>query len=305
LSQIESTYKARDTEETLDIYFYRPLGYYFALFSKIIGITPNMISIMSIIIGVIAGHLFYYNDPIIDLIGIIILIFSETLDSADGQLARMTKRQSKVGRILDGLATGIIYLSIYIHICLRMMNSGTSAFIFVLAVLSGLSHSFQSAMADYYRNAFMKFVSNTKKDELDKSSHLRIEYKEISWKNSFFEKFFIKFYINYTTQQEMLVKNFLRLLDTFEKKLNGISPQWLKNEYHRINKPLIKYYNILTTNTRMIVLIISLLIGRPFYYFVFEFVILNLLLVFVLIKQDKNNRDLKKLIEFKTGELNA
>jgi hypothetical protein len=30
MSRIESTYKARDVEETIDLYFYRPVGYQIA-----------------------------------------------------------------------------------------------------------------------------------------------------------------------------------------------------------------------------------------------------------------------------------
>jgi phosphatidylglycerophosphate synthase len=305
LSLIESTYKSRETEETLDIYFYRPLGYFIALLSKKIGLTPNMISILGLISGVIAGHLFYYDNLNLNIWGVILLIISETLDSTDGQLARMTKRYSKTGRILDGVVTNFIFISIYIHICLRMINSGFPVFIFIIAIISGMGHSLQSAMADYYRNAYLKFTGDTNKGEFDKSDSLKKSYINISWRNSFIEKLFMWFYINYTQRQESLSKNFINLVKILENKLNSISPQWLKNEYRKINKPLLKWYNILTSNTRMIVLCIAVLIGKPIYYLLFELLILNLLLIFVLIKQEKNNKYLKNLIDQKTGVSNA
>jgi hypothetical protein len=54
----EQTLKSLDTEEFIDLKFYRPLGYQWALFFERMGITPNVVSVMSIFLGVIAGVLF-------------------------------------------------------------------------------------------------------------------------------------------------------------------------------------------------------------------------------------------------------
>ena len=66
-SKIEATFKSNDTEELLDRFFYRPVGYGMAAASKSIGLTPNFITILSIIFGVLAGHLFFYQNTAINL----------------------------------------------------------------------------------------------------------------------------------------------------------------------------------------------------------------------------------------------
>ena len=38
---IESTLKSLDTEEFIDIHFYRPIGYRWALFFNKLGVSPN------------------------------------------------------------------------------------------------------------------------------------------------------------------------------------------------------------------------------------------------------------------------
>ena len=86
MSQIESTYKALDVEETIDIWFYRPVGYYIATGCQKFGITPNVVTIISIFIGVAGGHLLYYQDFMTNLWGIILWVIADTLDSVDGQL---------------------------------------------------------------------------------------------------------------------------------------------------------------------------------------------------------------------------
>ena len=98
--------KSMDTEETIDLMFYRPVGFAWALLCAKIGITPNVITIASIFLGIGGGLLFYYNDIWWNMLGMFFIIWANSFDSADGQLARMTGQYSRLGRILDGLSGG-------------------------------------------------------------------------------------------------------------------------------------------------------------------------------------------------------
>ena len=51
--------------------------------------------------------------------------------------------------------------------------------------------------------------------------------------------------------------------------------------FRAASKPLMKYTNILTFNTRAIALYISLLIGEPWLYFVFEIIVMTSLFVYM------------------------
>lgn len=294
---IESTLKAKDTEEFLDIIFYRPLGYVFAVISKKLGITPNGITIFSVFVGVIAGHLFYYNNLSINIIGILLLIWAEALDSADGQLARMTDKKSLYGRILDGFGGNLWFISIYVHICLRMINEGASPAIFLVALLCGISHSLQSAMADYYRNYFMYFVYGSKRSEISKSNNLQEDYKNLYWVKDFFKKLLMRVYINYTVEQELLASSTINLREYTSIANNSLINDIVSNEFKKRNRRLIKYYNILTTNTRMIVLFISILVNFLPLYFIFEFTILNFLLVYVVFRHERNSKHILDTIQ--------
>jgi phosphatidylglycerophosphate synthase len=299
-SKIESTLKSKETEEFLDVIFYRPLGYLMAVASKKMGITPNCITIFSIFVGVLAGHLFYYNDLTINIVGIALLIWAEALDSADGQLARMTDTKSLYGRILDGFGGNLWFISIYIHLCLRLINTGESYTIFIVAVVCGISHSLQSAIADYYRNYYLFFVYGKSRSEISKSQNLKKEYQELSWRRNFAKKFLMRVYVNYTYEQEFLSAKSVRLLG-YISSINGEqAPAKVSDEFRKKNKSLIKYYNILTTNTRMIVLFISILTGYLPLYFIFEATILNFLLAYVVYKHEMN----AETILFKTIIIN-
>ena len=51
----QASIKSVDTEEFLDMWFYRPLGFRCALFFRNRGSHPNVITIISIFLGVAAG----------------------------------------------------------------------------------------------------------------------------------------------------------------------------------------------------------------------------------------------------------
>ena len=161
---VEASFKSMDTEEFLDIHFNRPIGYVWALFFQRFGVHPNVVTILSIILGVAAGVMFYYPDMTHTLIGIFLLMWASHYDSCDGQLARMTGKKTRWGRMLDGFAGDLWFITIYVAICLRLMNqplpfhlgeaSGQtwSIYIWLIAWFSGtVCHSKQCTLADYYR----------------------------------------------------------------------------------------------------------------------------------------------------------
>ncbi|MEJ5350860.1 MAG: CDP-alcohol phosphatidyltransferase family protein [Melioribacteraceae bacterium] len=302
--KIEATYKSPDTEEFLDRIFYRRVGYGIAVASKAMGFTPNVVTFISIIFGVTAGHLFYYQNITINLIGVLLLIIAEALDGADGQLARLTNTYSRFGRIFDGVAGNLMFISIYLHLSARFVVEGGSGWIFLIAVISGISHSFQSAMADFYRIFYLYFVQGKNKD-IDDLKELKDSYSKLFWFKYPFKKFLLRVYINYRYQQNLLAKSVRSLYNFVEQSFNGIVPHWLSEEYRRLNKPMIKYQNILTTNTRMIVLFITIFWGNVLHYFLFELIILNLLLVYFIIKEENIHKYLLSFTKSKKELVNA
>ena len=76
--EFKASLKSADTEEHIDIYFYRPIGYQWARFFRMLHVTPNVVTILSIFLGVGAGICFYFDDLAINILGIFLLIFSRT-----------------------------------------------------------------------------------------------------------------------------------------------------------------------------------------------------------------------------------
>ena len=299
MSQIESTYKAVDVEETIDIYFYRPIGYVIARGCQALGITPNAVTVVSIFIGMYGGHLLYYRDVPTNLLGILLWVIADTLDSVDGQLARMTNHKSKIGRILDGLGGNLMFVSIYLHLFARMVNTYDLGWPWLLALVlaGGASHSLQSSLADYYRNAYLKFVVDPTKSELEGADEVRREYEATRFAEHPVKKFLMRVYLNYTVQQESLSRNFQRLRKLVAARYGSSIPGWFSDEYRSRNKPLMKYYAILTTNTRMIVMSVAVLVDVVPVYFAAEVIVINLIMIATTVRQERFSAELTAMVE--------
>ena len=278
---LESTLKSLDTEEFIDIHFYRPIGYRWALLFNKMGVSPNAVTIASIVIGVAAGICYYPTDLAINILGMLLLVWANSYDSADGQLARMTGKKTPLGRILDGAAGDIWFITIYAAICLRLTPQW-GIWIWVLAAITGFFHSKQAAMADYYRNVHLLFLKGKSGSELSYSPHLKEHYREMSWRREFIYKLFETFYINYTVGQEQLTPQFQRLMNKIRTQYAGQAPESFRVAFREKSLPLMKYTNVLSFNTRVIALFISLQIDLPWVYFLFEMTVLNAMLVYMI-----------------------
>lgn len=298
---LESTLKSADTEETIDLLFYRPIGYRWALLFNKLGISPNAVTIASVFLGVAAGLMFYYNDLFYNVIGMLLLVWANMYDSADGQLARMSGKKSEVGRVLDGLAGDAWFTSIYISLCFRLIAGGWPGWIWFVLAFAGFCHSKQAAMADYYRNVHLFFLKGKSGSEMERSEQRRKLFRSLPWKGNVIEKIYHYLYGNYTASQEKLAPKFQRFFALMRECYGEEVPKALADEFRRESKPLMKYTNILSFNTRVIVLFIGLFVGYPWIYFVFELTILNGLLIYMIYRHETFSKRLYLQLKTQSG----
>lgn len=301
---VKSTYKSNETEEWLDRVFTRPIGYMWARLFARLGVHPNTVTMLSIFIGVSSAFFFSHGSYrtegpsglAYNIIGVLLMIWANFYDSADGQLARMTAKTTSLGRILDGAASTIIFVTIYLaivwrcyqHLDLEFMWLGiahkeSSAAAYTLIILSVslfsgfVCHSGQCRLADYYRQIHLFFLKGEAGSELSSSTQQRALYNAMPWHGHLIEKSFLKTYVNYMRQQEKTTPAFQRFITTVREKFHTVDniPQSLRNEFHQHSLPLIPLTNILTFNTRAIVLYVSCLIDIPWLYFGFEIIVMS------------------------------
>jgi phosphatidylserine synthase len=284
--KIESTFKAREVEGILDLHFYRPIGFRLAQAFARLKIKPAGVSLLAGICGVIAGHLYFYRALGINIAGMVLHVCANALDNADGQLARLTHQQSRKGRIVDSVADHLVFASIYLHLTLRCVFGGASPAIWLLAIGAGISHALQGAAADYYRSTYLYFTGAAHA-ELHSSSELQLDYRKLTWRQKPWDKLLLALYLNFTFQQEVLAPHLKKLRENVNRVFHGQIPGWFQQRYRDLAGEMLKGWRFLMTNTRMLVLFVLLFVGQPAYYFWFEFIPLNLLFGYLVIRQER------------------
>lgn len=308
--KIYQSMKSVETEDWLDLHVIRPLCYYCAKGFAYFDIHPNTVTILSMFIGagscVFFAHGSYYYEGAIglalNLLAILLLMVADILDCTDGQLARMTGKKSKVGRILDGLAGFVWFTPIYLGMVWRFYQHHSLEFgwlgisdtpqnaliattvVFVLGLMSGfLGIAAQQRLADYYIQVHLFFLKGEKGSELDSSVRQQEIYDQMDEKTPKYERIFQKSYIDYTKKQEDATPQFQRLMKSIREKYGSSDqlPQNIREEIHRESLALMPWNGLLTFNFRSFWLFVFILIDLPAEFFIFEIFAMGLLTEYV------------------------
>ena len=298
--------KSTDTEELLDMWFYRPLGFRCALFFRNRGVHPNIITIASIFLGIAAGICFIQENIYWNMLGMALLVWANLYDSTDGQLARITGQKTRWGRILDGFAGDCWFFFIYLAIALRETNKPIpfapehewGVIIWILLSFCGFwIHGSQCQLADYYRNIHLYFSNEKNGHEFHNSVMEKKEFEATSWRTAFFWKLFLNFYVAYVENQERMTPNFQKFIKVVQTRYGTEIPEWLRKEFRQGSLPLMKYTNILTFNSRAITLCVAMLINQLWIYIFFEMVVLMALFFYTQYRHETLCKRLAKKIE--------
>ncbi len=155
--------KSLDVEEPIDVYVHRPLAYVLARALFPTPISPNLVTLASMGIGVYAAVLMVINVPHHFQWAALCTFVATVFDCADGQLARMRKTSSVIGRMLDGTADVIVTAAILVaggyHIALKYGTTWWLALLGVaFTIIAGVATSIQTTLFDHYKTVFMKLA---------------------------------------------------------------------------------------------------------------------------------------------------
>lgn len=282
--EYEASLKSIETENVVDRIFYRPIGFRIARMLRGTGITPNMVTIISIFVGAAVGFMFYHDNLIYNICGILLLVFANILDCVDGQLARLTGIKSAIGRILDGFAGDVWFTSIYVGFALRLSHDYGTDWFFALAVVSGISHLVQANITDYYKTLHLYFISKDKGSEFQSLEQVIARHKEMKLG---INKTFYFLYRGYTLLQVKATPSLQLMLRSLHTKYGDNIPDNIRVAFRKQSSKLMKYIDLLTFNGRTIVMFIVVLIGEVWIYFLYEIIVLNIVLWVAMHKHEK------------------
>jgi phosphatidylglycerophosphate synthase len=156
--------KSLDVEEPVDLYVHRPLAYLLARALYPTPVSPNLVTIASMVAGVYGAYLVVVDTPHHFQWAALCTFLSTVFDCADGQLARLRKTSSVIGRMLDGTADVIVTFAITVAAAYYLFQKysasapwlGWAAVVFT--VVAGVATSIQTTLFDHYKTVFMKMA---------------------------------------------------------------------------------------------------------------------------------------------------
>jgi hypothetical protein len=263
----KNSLKETENEELLDLYFYRFLGYGVVKMISWSSITPNQVTYLGMVCGLVSASFFYTGELIA---AAVMLLMANVMDCADGQLARLKKNGTYLGGVVDGFfdyivgATTIIAMGGY----LCRMHEPLLIIPFMLA--AGLSRAFQNIMVDQRRHFFTKsskFDADAfSEDEISLRLHLQQAKEQ---RKGLLEKTILRCGITYITLQRLGIRTTRVTFSDF-KAFNAFPDQ---------RALLLRGWSFLGSTTHITLVIVTAMMDRVELYFWITLIAGNLFLI--------------------------
>ncbi|MCB9248946.1 MAG: CDP-alcohol phosphatidyltransferase family protein [Ignavibacteriales bacterium] len=279
LQEYKSSLKLIEVEELFDLIFYRPLAFIFVKIIYSTNLTPNQITTLALIIGMIGGVVISFNTYSYLIIAAILLIIYDVLDCSDGQLARLKKNGTPAGRILDGVADYFVTISVYLGIGFGFANdSNNPVFYWVLLVLAGASNIVHAIALDYYRNRFLDYATNRESLLGDDLKEFEDEYKTLrAHGGNYFQLFILWIYLKYSNLQLKASKN---SSETIQKKYDS-------KDFYKKNKTIMHLWTYIGPTSELTFIIFTALINRLDIYLIGMITFVNIYAIILFFVQHK------------------
>jgi phosphatidylglycerophosphate synthase len=247
--------KGDEIEEWVDLRFFRPIGVRIARRLARSRITADQVTLLSLVIGLVAGHLFVYTSPWLNAAGFVLFIVSDIFDSADGQLARLRGTSTRFGRALDGTSDAARFINLGVHLLIRLVIAQQWSWLAAtsLVVVSAISQSVQSGTIDFVRHAFLALA-------VGRGSELDLDGTEDIRNASWLRRLAVGFYRVYSRRQLAMFPQTAALLQAARDHQFGPAAAVA---YRTETLPLVRQCAWLGQNFRFLVLGITAVAGWP------------------------------------------
>jgi Phosphatidylglycerophosphate synthase len=287
--EYKNSLKMVEVEEVVDLIIYRPLAFLLVISVYNTKIKPDHLTLAAMIMGLLGGCFYSFGSHLTCIVGAIFYLLFNILDCSDGQLARIKKNGSSVGRLLDGIADYIAAIAIYAGIVIGYSNNPEQpSSMVILTALAGISIIVQESLVDYFRTRFLDIVLKRENTFYEGVAEYRNEYEILkNQKGKWFSKAIVLIYLKYSQLQRYLTSKKKRT------KLFEASPE----NYFIKNRLIIRFWVFMGPSAKITTLILCSLFCRFdifFWIVIGGFNILAVLLWIIQFQIDKSFETLKK-----------
>ncbi|HEY2409625.1 MAG TPA: CDP-alcohol phosphatidyltransferase family protein [Polyangiaceae bacterium] len=274
--------KPLEVEEPIDVWVHRPLAYLLARALMPTPVSPNFVTLCSIVCGLASGAAIFLGQGSWHLpVAGALLFLSAVLDCADGQLARLRKSSSPLGRMLDGVADLIVSSVVVLGGAFLVLAKYRDppwllAPVGVMVLATIVTSSFHTTMYDHYKNVYLRLTHENYREGEDLGTAEQ-RHRMAAGTDPFWLRACWVIYLFYLRSQTQYVRGF----DPFTKtRLADFPAAGPRNAsiYRRYAGPLMRLWrNYLGFGSLVFGLAVSIAFNVAEYYMVVRLVLLNAL----------------------------
>ncbi len=285
LQDFKKSLKDSKFDEPVTMFVFRPVAFIFVKLIYKTRISPNHVSLFGILLGITSSLFLSTGSTRNIIIAGIIYFFAIVADNADGMLARLTKKTSPLGRIIDGFSDYIVGIAMYLGMLSAINKGALSLRPFPydplwIVVAGAVSYIIHVVAVDYYRVEFTAYgLGKSSSAEEEKLKYINELKKIRKQKGHFLTKILIAIFLGYSSiQSGSKVRKF-----TYDRK-----------EYFEANKKLIMLWFWIGPAAHALFLFLALIFLKLPIYFFYTIIIGNIFMAVMLIIQIRVNSRLKQ-----------
>lgn len=151
----EQSVKSRAADELINTYLLRPAAGVVVRLLYNTPVTPNQVTIASMVAGVVAAYAYLRGTPGSIASAGLLVTLKDLLDSADGQLARAKNLYSRNGRFLDSIGDFVAHAAVFAAIGWLFYTRSGNAWMIILSAAAFLGLTLRVSYHVFYQAAFL------------------------------------------------------------------------------------------------------------------------------------------------------
>lgn len=285
--------RTSEIEEATNLYVIHPVSRALVGHLARWGVPPNAVSVAGMVFGGLAAVAYfqYYLWPKA-LAGFLLMVGWHVLDGADGQLARLTGQTSEIGKVLDGLCDHVAFTLVYLSLTLAAALV-LGWWVWVVAVLAGLSHLAQASAYEFQRQSYDFWVHAKETARIVMPDAFRRGLRGEQGAALLFGKLNLA-YLKIQHRIAGIDPDLVAEMEAALREADGEAERReIREAYRAANLGAVRRWSLLCSNYRTIAIFVAVLLGSPLYFFLFEIVGLNAAFAGLRAMQARRNRDLR------------
>lgn len=294
-----ATIKPVEVEELVDLFVHRPLAHLIARAAYPTAVTPDQLTMLSMVVGVAAGWCVgasITRGPGHLAAGGLLLVASAVVDCADGQLARMRQSSSRYGRMLDGLVDAIVQASVIppvlAHLWFEHRAQPREAILWLaLGAVAAATGALHTTLYDHFKNVYLVHTQPASREGNDDPEDVDAQYAGLKSQGlRLLDAVRFSLYRRYLRQQRALLGRVDPSIPTRYRDMPGYSPERAAR-YRLLHRGVMRAWSFFGVGTHIFGLGLAMLTDHLGAYVLVRAVVFNAALVAIVPAQRRASRE--------------